>query len=92
MNLTEKQQYQRQYYQKNRETICAKKRKQYTRKTQLSSLPEQKRKTRATSPNIAAPAPATCPVKLVNKMPEKTRHRIEDIQLARELGISVDEL
>ncbi|ELU8564536.1 hypothetical protein SD467_004573 [Vibrio parahaemolyticus] len=83
--LTQKQQYQREYYQKNKDKICETKRSQYKPKTQ--------RKTRKIPPrNIAAPARATSPVKAVNKMPKKTRHKIEDILLARELGVSIDEL
>ncbi|EGX7686696.1 TPA: hypothetical protein ACVO3A_000147 [Vibrio diabolicus] len=83
--LTQKQQYQREYYQKNKDKICAKKRSQYK--------PKAKCKTRRTSPkNITAPARATSPIKEVNKMPKKTRHKIEDILLARELGVSIDKL
>ncbi|MFW1432452.1 hypothetical protein ACEV94_16135 [Vibrio parahaemolyticus] len=83
--LTQKQQYQREYYQKNKDKICAKKLSQYK--------PKAKCKARRASPqNITAPARATSPVKEVNKMAKKTRHKIEDILLARELGVSIDEL
>ncbi|MGF1764825.1 hypothetical protein [Aliivibrio kagoshimensis] len=90
--LTEKQRYQREYYQKNKTKLCAQKRNQYQGKTQSGTKTKAKRKTRKTSPKITAPARATSPVVKVRKIAVKTRSRIEDIHLARELGVSVQEL
>lgn len=94
--LTPKQQYQREYYRQNKESICAKKRSQYKPKTKRNTskaTPKTQRKTRKTTPkDITGPAKATQPVKKVDKMPKKTRHKIEDILLAKELELSVDEL
>lgn len=96
MELTEKQKYQRDYYRKNKEKICAQKREDYEPKAALKTPAKAQRKTRKTSQtspaNMAKPAKATSPVKEVNKMPRKTRHKIEDLLLAQELGCSIDEL
>ncbi|MEL7290441.1 MAG: hypothetical protein AAGJ78_04690 [Pseudomonadota bacterium] len=93
MELTKKQKYQRDYYRKNKEKICAHKREQYEPAAGLKTPAKPKRKTRKTSPaNMAKPAKATSPVKEVDKMLKKTRHKIEDLLLAQELGSSIDEL
>lgn len=98
--LTDKQKYQREYYKANKDKICDQKRAQYQPKTTRAEKPAKtvrdntpKKKTRVTTPHaVTAPAKATSPVKLVDKMPQKARNKIDDILLARELGISVDEL
>ncbi|MDC0611915.1 hypothetical protein OAP63_14380 [Vibrio sp.] len=94
--LSEKQKYQREYYRKNKEEICAKKRDQYTPKTERKkrvAKVKPTRKTRSTTPRtVSAPGRATQPVKKVDKIQQKTRNKIEDLLLAQELGISVEEL
>lgn len=90
--LTEKQRYQREYYQRNKAKLCAQKRIQYQGKVQSGTKPRAKQKTRKTSPKITAPARATSPVVQVRKLTIKARNKIDDILLARELGVSVQEL
>lgn len=108
--LTAAQRYQREYYAKNRNKICAKKREEYQAKSprqagvkkeqaKAQALPKkpkeapkqpQRRDPKQLRP--AAPAKATQPVKLVDKVSKKARHSIEDLALARELGISIEDL
>ncbi len=97
--LTERQIYYRAYYAKNKEEICAKKRSQYVRKKPgTRSAQAQKPKRKKVSPREHGvafppqPVKATCPVVLVDKMPRKARHSIEDRLLAKELGINLEEL
>ncbi|EKO3439500.1 hypothetical protein NTE19_003392 [Vibrio fluvialis] len=100
--LTEKQRYQREYYARNKARICATKRDQYVAKLPRKprkelSVPKSKEPKRRPVPKLLAempaiPAAATCPVKQVDKLPRKARHSIEDLRLARELGIDISDL
>lgn len=101
--LTEKQRYQREYYAKNKARICAAKREQYNPKeprkatrqakaTKKAAGPKQRSVPKPLAEMPAIPAAATCPVKLVDKLPRKARHNIEDLRLARELGIDISDL
>lgn len=91
--LTDKQKYQREYYANNKEQICAKKRSKYSSKINKENKnppkPRRKRKSKITP---TSPSPATSPVVHVDKLTVTTRHTIEDLQLAREYGISVEDL
>lgn len=86
--LTPRQIYNREYYRNNRKKICEKKRNGYS--------PKQKKQT-ATKPRpakqikteVITPPKRVSPEELAKA---KARQRIEDIKLARELGISVEEL
>ncbi|MDC5753550.1 hypothetical protein [Vibrio europaeus] len=83
--LTPRQKYQREYYASNKEKICADKRAKYANGNKSKRKPLG-----AVIPT--PPAKATSPVIHVDKMPVKPRHSVEDIELARELGITVEEL
>lgn len=88
--LTEKQIYAREYYKKNKAKICEQKRNDYTlkkpksKKTTRSPLVVKKVKQEIINP----PKHATA----ADIARANTRKRIEDIALARELGISVEDL
>ncbi|KLV03554.1 hypothetical protein ABT56_19190 [Photobacterium aquae] len=92
--LTAKQRYQRDYYAKNRDKICENKRDIYAK-----NKPQKRKDTNSNPKNKilvksypTSPCKATSPVRLVDKMPRTARHDLEDIQLAKLLGISVEEL
>lgn len=96
--LTEKQRYQREYYAKNRDKICQSKRSDYakkrgTKRAAAKSNPATGGKRKPAGAVIPTPpAKATSPVKPVRQIPKKKRHLIEDMQLAKEMGITVEEL
>ena len=85
--LTEKQIYAREYYKKNKAKICEQKRNDYT-----SKKPKSKKTPRSPiavkKEIINPPKHATAE----NLARARTRHRIEDIALARELGINLEDL
>lgn len=92
-NLTDKQRYQREYYARNKIQICKKKREIYAADNpRKPKHPIEKKNKPGGSNTPTPPCKATAPVRLVNKMPKKARHYIEDIQQAKALGISVEEL
>ncbi len=96
--LTAKQCYQRDYYAKNKARICERKRDIYAadkpRKPKAATVKAKRPQKKKTAGGVipTPPCKATAPVRLVDKMPRKARHSIEDIQLAKSLGISVEEL
>lgn len=95
--LTDKQKYQREYYANNKEQICAKKRSKYSEKNSSkinkeNKKPPKPRRKRKSKITPTSPSPATSPVVHVDKLTVTTRHTIEDLQLAREYGISVEDL
>lgn len=89
--LTEKQIYAREYYRKNREKIKQSKRDGYSkkkspppRKVSFNTSPIQKKPTaEVSSPRKASAEEA---------QKAQVRSRIEDIELARELGINLEDL
>jgi len=90
--LTAKQIANRAYYAKNAEKITAKKRSQYT--TRKTAKPAKARKTKPEPVTIKPDWQATAPAKSkASKITAeessrlKARRRIEDILMARELGL-----
>ncbi|PSW53041.1 hypothetical protein [Photobacterium leiognathi] len=96
--LTAKQRYQREYYQRNKERICKKMRDEYQPK------PRQPRKKAVKAVNSNSPAkqapkpirvsvkPPRCDTPKARTLALTPRHKIEDILLAKQLGIEVSEL
>jgi hypothetical protein len=80
--LTKKQQAARAYYARNAEKIRAQKRAKYTKTT----------KARPKATPKAKKQPVHCITQAVKNLKMQARRKIEDMQLAKELGISVSEL
>lgn len=90
--LTQRQIYNREYYRKNAKKICQQKRDGYSAKTPKKKSKPPKRDpltVKKAKPEVINPPKRVSREELVKA---KARQRIEDIQLARELGISVEDL
>ncbi len=107
MALTKQQEYQQRYYRENKEKICAQKRDKYqpktTRKPRSDKGVKRPETVRPKTKEVTAKKPqgnnglfspikATQPKVLVDKLPVKARHKIEAMKLAREYGLSVEDL
>lgn len=116
--LTAKQKYQREYYSRNKDKICADKRGKYTKKskpksttgtksaskpkstTGTKSVSKPKSTTRAKpakkpSPRIITPTfdeVSPRPAQKVDRLSSRTRRTIDDYHLAKEYGLSPDEI
>lgn len=87
--LTKKQIAARAYYQANKERIKEQKRAKYAHKA-------RKQRVNKVANNSISPTPKTvssrCQVSEAKQEKRARARRIEDIELARELGISLNEL
>ena len=85
--LTPRQIYNREYYRNNRKKICEKAKRILTQAKETNCYQTPPRQTDKTE--VITPPKRVSPEELAKA---KARQRIEDIKLARELGISVEEL
>lgn len=89
--LTEKQKANRAYYAKNADKIKAKKKADYSEKTGSVRTAPAKKSTKGAPITITSSKPKKAPKKLTASAEDisrmEARRRIEDIMIARELGL-----
>lgn len=91
--LTQKQIKAREYYQRNKAKICAQKRGKYQAKSNVSpSTKSVFNQTVCPSHSVKALRVARTKVSAEERRAKACRRRIEDYQMARELGVSLNEL
>lgn len=89
--LTKKQKDARAYYQQNKARICKQKRDAYAKRESKKVKSQGKREVKKGLDDAKQPAVESGITK-TKKSKVPIRRRYEDIKLAQELGISVDEL
>ncbi len=89
--LTPKQRYQRDYYARNKEKICSAKREKYAKDSKPKRLPGTSKRVAKNPPSLAGGQNRALQFHQ-RKLHQLRRPTVEDIKLAEELDITVEEL